>query len=207
MATARLINPTEMEGYTAWAIDTWPFGAGRFAGPDGRDWDAFRLTTDGAEFEWRTGADHVRRAAERLVRGELTYEQAASDPFVEQWLEGDRLAQIEESMEDEEPELAKLADLPAVEIARRLFMEYGPIVEDEKEPSIFGYYLEDDDSYLEDAARSLDLPPWARVATYADGGPGSGFENAAIVIDEGKDLGDLASWLAERVAREPRSAR
>lgn len=64
------------------------------------------------------------------------------------------------------------------------------------EDGTFGYYMGDeDDAYLRDAAEALDLPPWARVWLHDEGGPGSGFTAAAIVLQNGKSLEDLAAWL------------
>jgi protein-tyrosine phosphatase len=198
MANAELINPRAVEGGTAYTVSTSPFDAAPFSGPDHRDWDAFRLTGDGATFEWRTGADHVRRIAERVARGEWTFARARRDPFVERWLDGDRLADFVDAASDDDP---SLADMPDAKLARRTFVEVGPFVENDI--GLYGYYAEDDDSCLRDAASALDLPAWAHVQTFLDGGPGSGFENAAIVLEDGKDLRDLAAWLEERVRREP----
>jgi hypothetical protein len=58
--------------------------------------------------------------------------------------------------------------------------------------------MQDGDAYLGDAAEALNLPPWARVWLHDEGGPGSGFTAAAIVLQDGKSLVDLAAWLDRR---------
>ncbi len=189
MAIARLINPTDVEGGTAWTIDTYPFDAEPFAGPHDRNWDAFQVVDDGAEFHWRTGADRVRHCAERVKAGEWTAAQALKDSAVQNWLfaNGSELADL---LFEEDP---SAEDLEEDELNQRLLTDFGITVANED--GTFGYYMQDSDTYLSDAAEALDLPPWARVWLHDEGGPGSGFTAAAIVLHDGKSLDDLAAWL------------
>jgi hypothetical protein len=55
-------------------------------------------------------------------------------------------------------------------------------------------YLEGDDAPFADAAYSLDLPVWANVETWDDGGPGTGFTAAGVRVELGRSLKDLAEW-------------
>lgn len=203
MATAHLINPEDHDGCTWYAVDTSPFHAAPFAGPEDHDWDAFRIDEYGASFEWRTGADHVRRAAQKVASGEWTHARALKDPFVASWAEGDRLLDFVDAFSDEDESLGHLSDAA---LAERMLVEVGPSVENTT--GLYGYYREDDDAVLEEALRALDLPRWASIETFADGGPGSGFDNAALVLAPGKTLGDLATWLeARKMPRAPSRAR
>lgn len=56
-------------------------------------------------------------------------------------------------------------------------------------------YLEDDDTAAQDAAECLPLPPWAEVDTIDEGGWGSGYEQATVILDEGHSLKDLTEYL------------
>jgi hypothetical protein len=201
MAIARLINPTSARGATIYEVDTWPFEDRRFHGPDTRDWADFVLTADGAEFEWRTGADKVREAAEKVVAGTWTVQHAKQqEPAVADWLE--RRGRVHwDLLKDEDPGLADPTSREEVEeLERRVLVCVGLYLDNES--GGLGYYEEDDDSYLDDAARALDLPSWAHVANTEEGGPGSGYMAAAIVLTDGRDLEDLAEWLAaQRVGR------
>lgn len=192
MAIATLINPTDVQGGTAWTIDTYPFEAAPFAGPPERDWDEFRVVDDGAEFHWRTGADRVRQSAERVKAGEWTPAKALEDTFVQRWLD-DNASELADLLFEEDPSAEGLDD---AELNERLLTEFGTGVSNTE--GAFGFYMQDDDAYLRDAAEALELPPWARVWLHDDGGPGSGFTAAAIVIEDGKSLGDLAAWLDAR---------
>jgi hypothetical protein len=198
MATAHLINPEEIDGCTWYAVDTWPMDAKPFTGPDERNWDAFRLDGDGASYEWRTGADHVRRAAQKVARGDWTHARAMKDPFVRCWVEGNRLDDFAEVFSEYD---ASVSELSGAALVKRMLLEVGPHLENTT--GLYGYYGEDDDAFLEDALYSLDLPEWASIETFDDGGPGSGFQNAALVLAAGKTLDDLAAWLAGRAAPRP----
>ncbi len=193
MAIATLINPMEVEdGGTAWTIDTYPFDAAPFAGPAERHWDGFRVVDDGAEFHWRTGADRVRHCAERVKAGEWLPARALEDPAVQRWLDANA-AELADLLFEEDP---SAEDLDDDELNKRLLTEFGSGVSNEE--GAFGYHMRDDDAYLRDAAEALELPPWARVWLHDEGGPGTGFTAAAIVLDDGKSLGDLAAWLDGR---------
>jgi hypothetical protein len=191
MAIARLINPKPVPGGTAWTVDVELGHA--FAGPPDRDWDSFRAEDAEAEYRWRTGADKVRQCAERVAAGECSVESALGEEAVEEWLDANWSELVELLEEDSSAE----AQHDDEELKGRILVELGPRVSDIGDGPL-SYYLEDSDFYLRDAAWTLDLPPWARVWLHDAGGMGSGYTAAEIVIAEGKELQDLAAWLAER---------
>ena len=191
MATARLINPATAEGGTAYEVDTYPFNQRPFTGPGDRNWASFTLVRgQGARYEWRTGADAVREAARKVVAATWTLSRAMREPFVAGWLDrhgGDFIS----TLRDDEP---GLADLPAGQLALTMLLEEGQHLTNKAGP--LGYYSEEDDQYLRDAAECLDLPRWARVRLADSGGPGTGFTAASIWVKAGKTLEDLGMWLA-----------
>jgi hypothetical protein len=52
------------------------------------------------------------------------------------------------------------------------------------------------DGFLHEALSALDHPAWASRRRKAAGGPGSGYDAALLVLDEGHTLEELAAWLA-----------
>lgn len=50
------------------------------------------------------------------------------------------------------------------------------------------------------AAEALDLPRWARRESHEEGGPGSGYAQAVVVLQAGHTFADLVNWL-HRFAR------
>jgi protein-tyrosine phosphatase len=187
---ARLHTPRDVAGGTAWTIEADSRGEGLFRGPDDCDWASFRLEgEDEATFEWRTGADHVRRIAERLVRRRTTFGRAVRDPFVARWLTEERL----EAFEDVDGE---------DERARRLLTEIGPRVRNVD--GLDGFYGEDDyEDQAADATAALDLPAWAELDSESAGGPGTGYTETLLVLRDGRTLRDLAAWLEARERRSP----
>ena len=188
MAKATLINGEEVAGGVAWAIDTSPAHDPAYPPRRRRDWAEFTVTEFGAEYLWRTPTDHVRRVARALARGALSFEAARKAPWVKEWFDR-RSEDYVLIFDDDEP---GVADLPDAKLLRRMLLE---VSTDLTEDSPFGYYLEDDDAMLRQAAEALDLPPWATVECHDSGGPGTGFTAAQIVVADGKDLVDIARWL------------
>jgi hypothetical protein len=66
------------------------------------------------------------------------------------------------------------------------------------------FYLDESEEFLHEAARALPLPPWAHRERVSDGGPGSGFDAAFIVLDPPNSLTDLSRWLDEVAAGQVR---
>ena len=188
MAKAMLVNSEEVEGGVGWTIDTDPADDAGFPARTRRDWARFAVTEFGAEYLWRTPTDHVRRVARALARGAVPFEAARKAPWVQEWF--DRRSD-DYVLSFDEGELG-LADLPNAKLLRRMLLDVGT---DLTEDSGFGYYLEEDDAMLRHAVEALDLPPWATVTTHDEGGPGSGYTAAQIVVADGKGLQDLARWL------------
>ncbi len=191
MARAKLINPTQVDGGTAYEVDTYPFNQRKFTGTDDRAWALFKLVRgQGARYEWRTGADAVRQAARKVTAGACTLGQAMKEPCVGDWV-ARRRGDFISALQDDEP---WLADLPAGLLALKMLLEEGQHLTNKAGP--LSYYSEEDDQYLRDAAESLDLPRWARVSLTDSGGPGTGFTAASIWVKAGKTLEDLGIWLA-----------
>jgi hypothetical protein len=202
MAKATLINPMQVEGGTAYEVDTYPFDQRPFMSADGRRWAAFKVERGGgARYEWQTGADAVREAARKLTSGALTLARAMKDPFVVEWV-GRRREAFIEAIQDDEP---GVVDLVPAQLARRMLLERGQRLTNRAGP--FSYYDEEDpERYLRDAASNLDLPPWARVRLSDDGGPGTGFTAVSIWLDTGHGLDDLATWLSELTTQARRGS-
>lgn len=193
MATARLINPVSVEGGTAYEVDTYPFGQRPFTGPEDRGWASFKLVRgQGARYEWRTGADGVRAAARKVAAATWTLRRAMKEPCVGEWL-GHRREDFICARQDDDP---GVADLGMDQLALKMLLEKGQHLTNRAGP--LGYYDEEDDRHLRDAAYRLDLPRWASVRLSDDGGPGTGFTAVSILLNDGHGLDELATWLAQR---------
>jgi len=136
-------------------------------------------------YEWRTGADRVREVAAAYVAGRLTVRRAVAKldgDYLErvlQWLEMD----VDEATDEELADLLpQMAEVP------------GPAVSD----GALSFYDFEDDAFFGDVASALDFPGWARRERVGDGGPGSGYERAVIVLEGGHTLWDLGEWLRGR---------
>lgn len=172
-----------------------------FAGPDDRNWTTLEVLGDHeATSEWRTGADNVRRAAQRLAAGVWSIEQVLRDADVTAWVNRNA-AEFIDAFKDEE---AGLADLSDADFTAKMLLRVGQDLTKEAVP--LGYYREDDDACASDAAYALDLPRWAKRQSWSAGGPGAGYDATAIVLAKGKTLEDLENWLQSRSAR-PRKKR
>jgi len=193
MATAKLINPMQVDGGTAYEVDTYPFDQRPFMSADGRRWAAFKVERGGgARYQWQTGADAVREAARKVAAGSWTVARAMRDPSVVEWV-GRRREAFIEAVQDDEP---GVVDLVPARLARRMLLERGQRLTNRAGP--FSYYDEEEpEYYLRDAAQALDLPRWAFVRLSDDGGPGTGFTAVSILLDTGHGLDDLATWLSK----------
>jgi hypothetical protein len=187
MATARLINPMEVDDGIAFSVETWPAGDGPFTGPAHREWADFVVVSPDIEatFEWRTPADRVRAVAADVATGMWTVARALGEDSVAEWVNR-RGGDFVFAFEDDEP---GLRDLPDEAFAGRMLAEVGAQVENAD------FYGEDEDESADDAANALPLPPWAGVRESYAGGPGTGYTEISIVIASGKTLDDLAAFL------------
>jgi hypothetical protein len=188
MASASLVNPIRVEGGTAYQVETWPFDASPFNGPDARDWAGFELLEPGsARYEWRTRADRLLAAIHAVEDGDSP-EKLVEDPVVAEYVV--RIADADPIMRGAGVVELAAAILPGL-VWRDLVEAGGP----------WSAYASDDDLFLHEAAAALELPEWARRLRRAAGGPGSGHDAALVVIDDGHTLAELADWLAGRGGR------
>lgn len=193
MASARLWIPHEPSGLevgtgTAWWVEANVWNSEPFTGPPGRNWDKFEGTEDGATFEWRSRDDVVREAGVALAEGRISLDRAFAEHAVAEWydLHSDRIDRyLEEEGHDPATSEEEHRSLALREIAPQV-----PGADD-----AWSAYYDGDDRYIEEAARALELPSWARVATGEEGGMGSSYLQAFVVMGEEKSPRDLGEWL------------
>lgn len=200
MASATLMLETDVPpGYEdkhVFRVDADPFDASPFAGPAGRNWDAFVVhDPTHATYEWRTGADRAREYARDLVARGCPKREVR-----QAFATDDYLARMDEQTIDDARGDDELTFADAH--ARRVWILEGlaqgrwdPAESDEGH----SYYDVESDQHLGDAADALELPAWAERDEWDDGGPGSGYTARFIVLEAGRTLADLATWLDERV--------
>jgi hypothetical protein len=196
MAIAHLVNPRPVDGGLAYEIDASPFDAEPFVGPTRRTWTGFRLVDGGAEYHWRTRADRFLAASRALARGaaveEVLREEAVADYVSRLWEDFD--PSVHEEYEDDPVPESEIA------FARWLLprISWEDLVEYDGPRSAYGA---EDDGFLREAARALDLPTWASRRRIAAGGPGTGYDAAFVVIRDGHTLEELAAWARQQEAR------
>ncbi len=191
MAHASLINPHALDDGLAYEVQTWPFDAEPFPGPDGRSWASFRLADDGAEFEWRTRADRVLDAA-RALDGGAELKKLLRDREVRAYVE--RMSDVFDPDAYDEEDMPPEDRLGFAAWAIR-GVTWEDLVEPEGPRSAYGI---EDDVFLAEGAAALELPRWARRVRAMGGGPGSAYDAALIVLGTGRALEELATWLDKR---------
>lgn len=178
-------------GKTVWWVSADINQQPPFSGNVGRTWSNFQCADGEAMYEWKSRDDVIRETGRAFAEGRISLEQATSVDEVRDWLEThcDRIDSYleEEGQADDLPENDRLS-IALAELATKVPGEWNRL----------SAYHEEDDRQLEDAARALDLPSWAKVLTGEEGGVGASYLQAFIVMDEGRTLVDLAAWLASQ---------
>lgn len=205
MASAMLELEEERNGQLVFRVGADPFDAPPFAGPAGRNWDAFVVhDASHAEFQWRTGADRERDRAKRLVRLGLL-----DDEVEGAFRRADYLQRVDEQLREwaeDDPDHAFDFDPDDDEARHRSILRDLALgfIQPEQYDGIHSFYGCEDDTHLGHAAEALELPEGGEVEEEDDGGPGSGYTACFIVLPPGMTLADYAAWLAARPVRTVR---
>lgn len=174
-------------------VRTDPFMTGAYDGPVGSKMCCFKLLDESsASFEWKTLSDELQEVGKAVMAGAPDAEGAASCA-ARVWLD-ERVAMAVADMGDEGEEVGDTSL-----VKRTIFagLANGSIDTTIGDESMSAYHFESD-VFLEDAAKALPLPPWARIESVGEGGPGSGYSQPALVLAKGHCLGDYARWLEAR---------
>lgn len=165
----------------AYAVRTELFEPLPYSGPAGTN--VCRFDAKAGSYEWRTLSDHLRDLAQAFVAGDVTEREALAGHLGD-WLTltVERLAEREDGSELEL-------------VARVLRGIADDSIDTTDSDGPFRAYDLDDDVAMRDAANALPLPPWARLESCSDGGPGSGYEQPCLILSEHKQLEDYQAWL------------
>jgi hypothetical protein len=191
-------EPLEGVEGKCYRVEANPFDAEPYRGPADRDWDDFDFSEDGGSFAYRSAPDRIREIAQAVVARKRRLAKALEDPVFGLWY-GKLEDKYDMTVRDDRDTVREiLADIAAGKISAA----------DQEKP--WSYYLFESEEFLHEPLELLPLPPWAKHEYVMDGGPGSGFDAAFLVLDPGKTLADLAAWLEEqgrkrKVRRSPRA--
>ena len=196
MAFATLRRDGEFRGRPAFVIRTEPWGTGgSYSGPPNRDWSSFSASgEDSASYEWRTGVDKLLEAAHEFVAGRRTLSEVLNDSQVSWWLEHN-LESLLAGLTDDEEHGAPTEE----QVMERLLRSVADgAIDPDTYDGKHAYYFFEWDNFTADAARALELPPWAEQVSREGGGPGTGYLAQYVTLKPGKSLLDLEEWLGKR---------
>jgi hypothetical protein len=169
-----------------------------FLGPSDRRWAGIQRAEEGNDaggiyrFSFRSRIDEIRDTASNVDTTEAAAAAMVADPELGEYIDG----VVSALRECEDEEIAGVGDdaAAACVFARIAAGEIDPA---ETDGGSFSYYPDDSDAPLQEAAKALDLPPWAHVKIAGEGGPGTGFDAPYIVLQKERDVHDLARWLTK----------
>lgn len=205
MALAELLlqeeSDTELLFYVRtepWRAKPWPSNARGTA----RD---FKVHGAGsATYEWKTGIDELRELARAVISRRSRSALRSMSKRCRHFLDNHVEQYLEYSAQDPEA----FPERTEQQIVRETLMRIasgGAELEEADGPD--AVYLYDDDKFLADARDALPFPPWARPASVGEGGPGSGYDQAAVIIDKPQTLEELARFVKAARSVRPRSGR
>lgn len=168
-----------------------PWGTS-YTGPSDRNWDDFTAGEDSASYTWRGGPDILGDYANGVVEGSVTIAQVAKDERVSWWFQyilDNCAGQV--GLDDEDT-----SQLSSEDICRGIL---DSIRSGESDIDTYdgkcSYYFFEWDNYIGDAIVALELPEWAKRESFDGGGPGSSYSGWLVMLEPGKTLEDLETWL------------